>query len=857
LEVRRKMPKRRSSKKSFNNAYLLLLLVALVLILPYAQKVLKPANVLAISMITISGNPQVKNQVQTPTGQIVYFENTYYVLTLTANGWNKFTGYKLEFTNQTLNGIMIGGKQAYLKKNLELVITPLNTNLSTPLATLPQYQILPSLKGYYWDFVNNGLQKYSTKQLTVNAFKVPDLRSWSIEGGFVGYLYVNGQNQTFTSLNGKDIQLNVGGETVTIKSLGSLANDLTPPSFGSLTIFSLPKEYENSGVPSLNGSKYAFVADLPENIRDSYCKYWYGYSYQNLLSTWADETQAYILSGYYSKFDSRKDYYNYPGFIERQSWEAAGFGGTSNLKYYYHPRDPSDTSQISKGTVFPIGWPLVKAYNQDVPVGTSPGAIGYGQVYFARSGMNFWQYLTTQYNLQDPSSWTILKDSYGNVIHVKYAITNNKLTLVPESNAFFTDVITVLIPVELVDTFVYNPGLSSFKITNIVKDFTTLVGGGSGKISVTIKNTGTSVGSANLYVDFANSTVMVQPSKVTGIVLQPGEEKTFDFQVSAPNIDATTSITFILQDYMAKEWDRKSVDISIYARKGITAISQAYFEPGRVLPPAEVNLIVRLSSSAQQKVALVLSDYDKSIFSFDIETQTVNLPVTNDYSVKFHAKVKPFSTSSVSVKVTLYDDHNTKLGEYIATLYYDSNTPPPPPPIDWTLILMLAGVIIILLLIIVLLAGGKGWVANLPLFLVILVVIVVLALLVTGYSFSKITSNLPSFANFLPSSNFGQVPLYIVLGLPGVVLLLFAGNMKKNIRTTATMLGLLLTVGAVLSFMYASNILVPFEVAVVSVIFAFIIYLVGRRGKTGPKGERKSSGSSGTSTTVHFSWGGK
>jgi hypothetical protein len=62
---------------------------------------------------------------------------------------------------------------------------------------------------------------------------------------------------------------------------------------------------------------------------------------------------------------------------------------------------------------------------------------------------------------------------------------------------------------------------------------------------------------------------------------------------------------------------------------------------------------------------------------------------------------------------------------------------------------------------------------------------------------------------------------------------------------TATMFGLLLTIGAVLSFMYASNILVPFEIAVVSVIFAFIIYLVGRRGKTGPKGEHKSSGGGG------------
>jgi hypothetical protein len=274
----------------------------------------------------------------------------------------------------------------------------------------------------------------------------------------------------------------------------------------------------------------------------------------------------------------------------------------------------------------------------------------------------------------------------------------------------------------------------------------------------------------------------------------------------------------------------------------MTAISQAYFDPQRVIPPADVNLIVRLSSSAQQKVALVLSDYDKSIFTFDTETQTVNLPVTNDYSVKFHAKVKPFTTSSVSVKVTLYDDHNTKLDERIATLAYDNVIPPPPPPIDWKLILMLIGVIIILLLIIVLLAGGKGWTANLPLFLVILVVIVVLALLVTGYSFSSIVSGLPFATNFLPSSNFGQVPLYIVLGLPGIVLLMFAGNMKKNIRMTATMLGLLLTIGAVLSFMYDSNILVPFEVAVVSVVISLVIYLVGKRGKTGPKGERKSSG---------------
>jgi hypothetical protein len=229
-------------------------------------------------------------------------------------------------------------------------------------------------------------------------------------------------------------------------------------------------------------------------------------------------------------------------------------------------------------------------------------------------------------------------------------------------------------------------GSPNFVIEKISKDFSDLMGGTSGGVSVTIKNTGDSAGSVDLYVDCTDSNIYIQPSHVKGIILNSGEEKTFDFSVSASNVDTEATITFVLQDYLANILDKESLQISVYTRKGIVKISEAYFEPGRVCPPAETDLVVKLSSSAQQKVTLVLSDYDKNIFTFDVEAQTVNLPVTNDYSVKFHTKVKPF-TDTTDVRVTLYDDHGTRLGEHIATLYYDKNASPEQQiTFDWNII---------------------------------------------------------------------------------------------------------------------------------------------------------------------------
>lgn len=239
-----------------------------------------------------------------------------------------------------------------------------------------------------------------------------------------------------------------------------------------------------------------------------------------------------------------------------------------------------------------------------------------------------------------------------------------------------------------------------FIIEKIDKDFSDLMGGTSGGISVTVKNTGDSTGNVYVVVVPDSDNVQVVPKESVGTI-GAGQEATFNFQVSAANVDLKdTPINIYVKDYFGYVYDSYTLYINIYAIKGMVEINMAYFEPGTVHPPAETDLIVRLTSTAPQRLTLTLSDYDKNIFSFDSETKSVDIQNASVHEIRFHAKVKPFSDKTY-VKVNVYDDHNTRLGIRIVELYY-GNPPPMEQPMafDWNLIGYSLLVVVIIVLFI-------------------------------------------------------------------------------------------------------------------------------------------------------------
>ncbi|MGC8578211.1 MAG: hypothetical protein ACP5M7_09520, partial [Thermoproteota archaeon] len=753
------MPRR---KRNDYLKYILALIIFIPFLL-YAFNIRVPASLISISSVSIQGEPTTTNVVKSSSGTYTFYGKAYWVVTLVVDRWDQLKGYKVVIDNSTLSNAP-NAQNYKVKKTVEIEIEPLPGKLSVPLKSFANYPFVPGVYGWWWDFskIFDNLKSYQVPPLVANIYETPSPYSWLIQGGFVGNVTINGVTKSFSVANASaPISLDFGySQSVVIRDLGYIQSRLTAPVFSyGLTIFPVSKDIPGAVKEKKDGyneSYYLLVAVPKEKIAQDYTNYWYG----GAVDLFKSLDNAKGASGYVQPFTDAYKYNLAPGFIRREgSYLLSPYG-----YFWYHPRAPSfvtDAPEISIGTFL---W-----QNQTLSVSdpritqfTAHGSYIYSQIYYARPGQSLVNYIRTTYGLdENPAQWNVFDATPVS----KWYIDTSKAALVLESANldYYKNTITILIPFELVDTFSYNPGLSSFKIVSLQTDFgSKIIGGGKGQLLVTVQNTGDTMGSVDVITTSTNA--YVSPDKAT-VTIPPGASKTVNFTVTVANVDATASITVALYDYMAKKWDEKSISFDIYKQLGITSISEAHFNPSTVKEGSSTTLEVHISSTSSFSGALKLSNFDTSVLKFDATTQSVSIAsMTNDFVLKFKASVVGKFDKKTSVDVELYDDKGTKVSSYRAWLFYDEGTSQQgsnEKESNWLIIAIIVGVILVAVVLLsqrrsslttlILLLGGGG------LLLYVLVAAGVISLAALGLTFLSLPN--------LSLGNIGSVPAYLVIAV--------------------------------------------------------------------------------------------
>ncbi|MGB9760657.1 MAG: hypothetical protein ACPLZG_12580, partial [Thermoproteota archaeon] len=453
------MPKR---KRNDYLKYILALIIFIPFLL-YAFNIKVPASLISISSVSIQGEPTSTNVVKSSSGTYTFYGKAYWVVTLVVDRWDQLKGYKVVIDNSTLSNAP-NAQNYKVKKTVEIEIEPLPGKLSVPLKSFANYPFVPGVYGWWWDFSKtfDNLKSYQVPPLVANVYEVPSPYSWLIQGGFVGNVTINGVTKSFSVVNASaPISLDFGySQSIVIRDLGYITSRLTAPVFSyGLTIFPASKDIPGAVKEKKDGyneNYYLLVAVPKEKIAQDYTNYWYG----GAADLFKSLDNAKGASGYVEPFTDAYKYNLAPGFIRREG----NYLTIARGYFWYHPRAPSlleDAPKISIGTKYI----LFKPDHNETLTADDPriGVFDYGQIYYAKPGQSLANFL---YEVsQNPAQWKVFDVTPVS----KWYVDTSKAALVLESANldYYKNTITILIPFELVDTFSYNPGLSSFRIVSL------------------------------------------------------------------------------------------------------------------------------------------------------------------------------------------------------------------------------------------------------------------------------------------------------------------------------------------------------------------------------------------------------
>ncbi|MEM2921940.1 MAG: hypothetical protein QXF26_06460 [Candidatus Bathyarchaeia archaeon] len=642
--------------------------------------------------------------------------NTRWTMTVTCDSKLLFSGYRWDVDKMINDGdYKTSQGELVARKNLDIEITPTYTYLIIPLEKLPSITILEGKTGRNMDDTGNTISIVSTNPVTMTYYVVKSGVSQEIVSPLK--ITVNGKSSVFNFSTTETITF----EGVTFSQLGRLMPNKVLPTWGGFMLIPIDDNAPTvtGEVKDSNGKRWLILDSLNAATASSLINPSLPTSYNKYV--WGDDHGG-VIEGLGTIYPGPSSLFG-PDRVVAPGWGAffrLDAGIFLNVAIAEYPRGgalyKSSLPSVRNGTVYE-SWvgPLTyrKCMRLEQPV------------------LDFMTFLTDRVYVMNPTA----SDPKPDYWFIDTVSGSPKLVFRYPS-CYYPEMLNIQFPGEKADIVVYSPITSSFQLLSVTTDVQKVLGGQTAKVTVAVKNNGTTEATAKIYAKSENN-VFILDKDAYSLTLAPGATGYAYFNCYyGGDQQLSDRIIITLKDTDGRVWGQGSVSLQTDAPVGglfITGVDlDSSIEYGRWS-----NLVV----TVKNKQGITYTD----------------VKVVVEYSSPFKvnpgqvAKQCPSGDTAFEFKITVESQNTNTRGELRIKLYRGSTLlqtvtvgvtgnpfeePPPPPPssiFTWACIILILLGVVSLVLGMVFLVAEKDGAGMLLLIGVMLIVAGALILYVNDY----------------------------------------------------------------------------------------------------------------------------